>query len=59
MTEPYLTTKQLARHYGMSVRWVTNWVARDMPRHVIGGQNRFLVSEVDAFWRERQEAKAA
>lgn len=57
-TEELLTTKQLALHYGFSVRWVNRWVALGMPRRIIGGQNRFLVSQVDAFFAERQEKAA-
>ena len=44
-TEELLTTKQLALHYGFSVRWVNRWVALGMPRRVIGGHNRFLPPE--------------
>lgn len=58
MTEPYLTTKQLAEALHYSERWVTMWVAKGMPRRQIGGNNRFLLSEVVA-WFGDQESKAA
>ena len=56
MTEPYLTTKQLAESFSLSERWVTMWVAKGMPRKRIGGMNRFLLSEVLEFFGDQERA---
>jgi hypothetical protein len=52
--EPWLSKKQLAAHYGYSVRWVELRVRDGMPSHRRGGQLRFLLSEVEAWFEGRQ-----
>jgi hypothetical protein len=53
--EPWLTKKQLGAHYGYSVRWVELRVRDGMPSHRRGGQLRFLLSEVEAWFEGRQQ----
>jgi hypothetical protein len=50
-SEPWLSKKALAAHYGYSVRWVELRMADGMPSHWRGGQKRFLLSEVEP-WLE-------
>ena len=47
--EPWLSKKQIADHFGFSVRWVEYRVAEGMPHTVIGGRLRFRVSECEAW----------
>lgn len=57
--EPWLSKKQLAAHYGYSVRWVELRVVDGMPSHLRGGHRKFLLSEVDpwlAEWSERRRS---
>jgi predicted DNA-binding transcriptional regulator AlpA len=53
--EPWLSKKQVAVHYGFSTRWVELRVRDGMPSHLRGGQRRFLLSEIEA-WFERRHA---
>jgi hypothetical protein len=52
--EPWLTKKQVAIHYGYSTRWVELRVREGLPSHFRGGQRRFLLSEVEAWFEGRQ-----
>ena len=45
MTEPWLTKSELARELRISVRTVTRL---NFPHVKVGGQNRYLRSEVEA-----------
>jgi hypothetical protein len=50
--ERWWSKRELARHYGFSVRWVESMLGRGMPSRLIGGQRRFLLSQVDP-WLEQ------
>ena len=52
--EPWLSKRQVAAHYGYSTRWVELRVRDGMPSHQRGGQRRFLLSEVEAWFEGRQ-----
>ena len=53
--EPYLTKRQVAERLGFSVRWLESQVSRGgLPAHTIGGQRRFLWSEVQAWIKHRE-----
>ena len=55
--EPYLTKRQVAARLGFSVRWIEVQIAQSgLPAHTIGGQRRFLWSEIQG-WISRREAK--
>jgi excisionase family DNA binding protein len=53
--EKFLTRKEVAARFGVDVRTIDNWRSRyRMTHYRIGGQVRFLGSEVDAWmtaWR--------
>ena len=53
--EKYLTRKEVAARFGVEVRTIDNWRSSyRMPHYHIGGQVRFVGSEVDAWaktWR--------
>lgn len=52
--ERYLTKRQVAERLGFSIRWVEDQVQRrELPAHTIGGQRRFLWSEIEAWIRRR------
>ena len=54
--EPYLTKRQVAERLGFSVRWLEQQVSQaGLPAHMIGGQRRFLWSEVRD-WIERRDS---
>lgn len=53
--EPYLTKRQVAALLGFSVRWLEQQVSQSgLPAHTIGGQRRFLWSEVQDWIRDRE-----
>ena len=47
----YLTKRELAHFYGVSIRWIEYQLAKGMPSRLIGHQRRFLLTEVDG-WLE-------
>jgi excisionase family DNA binding protein len=48
--EPYLTKRQVAERLAVGVRTLERMVAtHDLPAHRVGGQRRFLWSEVVAW----------
>ena len=48
--EPYLTKRQVAQRLAVGVRTLERMMAtRDLPAHRVGGQRRFLWSEVVAW----------
>ena len=51
--EPWLTKREIARHYHFTVRWVEGMLAEGMPSRIIGNQRRFRLSEVDPWLRAR------
>jgi excisionase family DNA binding protein len=53
--EKYLTRKEVAARFGVDVRTIDNW--RDkykMPHYCVGGQVRFVGSEVDEWMKTRR-----
>jgi hypothetical protein len=48
---PLLNKQQVARHYGMSPRWVEYQLAKGMPSRMIGGCRRFELDAVDGWLR--------
>lgn len=48
---PLIDKRQLASHYGFSVRWVESQVAKGMPSRMIGGRRRFDLAAVDRWLR--------
>ena len=59
-TEPYLTTAQLAKTLNIYPDTVRHWVSkyRDFPVEKLGSANRYRVSEVIAFFRERKRGRS-
>ncbi|MBX5470518.1 MAG: helix-turn-helix domain-containing protein [Thermoleophilaceae bacterium] len=57
--ERWLTRRQIAEHYGFSVRWVVRQTAAGMPGHKICGEYRYRLSEVDAWLGVQQTPIAA
>lgn len=53
--EAFLTKRQTADLLGFSVRWLDQKVADErLPAHMIGGQRRFLWSEVVQWVKTRE-----
>jgi predicted DNA-binding transcriptional regulator AlpA len=50
--EPWLTKPQLAEHLAVSDRWIEMQQHVGLPYLRMGGLNRYLVSEVEAWIRE-------
>lgn len=54
--EPYLAKRDIAQRLGFSVRWLEQQVSTGgLPAHMIGGQRRFLWSEVVEWVQHRDE----
>jgi hypothetical protein len=49
LPERWLSKREVADHYGFSVRWVEIQIGRGMPARMIGGQRRMRLSEVDGW----------
>lgn len=48
--EPWVSTKDISKHLGVSVDTVRNWIKREIiPCHKIGKLWKFKISEVDAW----------
>ena len=56
MTEPWLTKRELAAEFKVSVRTIER---QHLPHMRIGGQNRYLRSECEAFVRGAAPEPAA
>jgi hypothetical protein len=52
-TEPWLSKRQVADHFGRSTRWVELRVREGLPSHMIGGRRGFRLSEVESWVLER------
>lgn len=52
-TEPWLSKRQIATHYGRSTRWIELMARQGMPSRMIGGRRAYRLSEVDV-WLERR-----
>ena len=49
MSEPWLSKRQIADHFGRSTRWVELRVREGLPSKMIGGRRGFRLSEVEAW----------
>ena len=56
--EKYLTRKMMASRFEVDVRTIDNWRGNyDMPHYCMGGQVRFVGSEVDAWAKTMRRGK--
>lgn len=55
-SEPWLSKRQIAAHFGFSTRWVELRVRKGMPSQLIGGHRRFRISECEAWIIEKGAA---
>jgi hypothetical protein len=51
--EPWVTKQQLAEHPSVTRRWIELQQQLGLPRLSTGGMNRYRISEVEAWLRER------
>lgn len=51
--EPWVTKQQLADHLQVTRRWIESQQQLGLPFLRMGGMNRYIVSEVEAWLRER------
>lgn len=51
--EPWVTKQQLAEHLSVTRRWIELQQQFGLPRLSRGGMNRYRISEVEAWLRER------
>jgi len=51
--EPWVTKRQLADHLSVTPRWIELQQPLGLPRISTGGMNRYRISEVEAWLRER------
>jgi hypothetical protein len=52
-TEPWLNKRQIANHYGRSIRWVELRQREGLPSRMIGGRCGFRLSAVNRWLKER------
>jgi hypothetical protein len=52
-SEQWVTKQQLAIHLSVTARWIVQQQALGLPHMHMGGINRYVVSEVEAWLRER------
>jgi excisionase family DNA binding protein len=53
MSEEWKNIKQIAEHLGLCTMTIHRLIrSKKIPAHKVGGQWRFLVSEVDAYIKE-------
>jgi hypothetical protein len=52
-SDPWLSKRQLAAHYGRSTRWVELRVNEGLPSRMIGGHRGFQLSVADRWLTER------
>jgi hypothetical protein len=55
-SERWITKQQLAGHLGATVRWIEYQQRLGLPYLRMGGMNRYRVSEVEAWLRDRHAA---
>jgi len=53
--EPWMTTKQLAAHFGMSERWVRDRRREGMPSVLWGNRRRYRISACEGWLMSRAE----
>jgi hypothetical protein len=51
--EPWVTKRRLAKHLDVTPRWIEMQQRLGLPRLSTGGMNRYRISEVEAWLRER------
>ena len=51
--EQWVTKQQLAIHLSVTPRWIVQQQALGLPHMHMGGINRYILSEVEAWLRER------
>ncbi len=51
--EPWVTKQQLADHLQVTRRWIELQQRHGLPHLRMGSMNRYIVSEVEAWLRER------
>ncbi|MHB8243192.1 MAG: helix-turn-helix domain-containing protein [Solirubrobacteraceae bacterium] len=56
--EPWVTKQQLADHLQVTRRWIEYQQQLGLPYLRMGGMNRYIVSEVEAWLRERYASTA-
>ena len=54
--ERYCSKREIADHYGLSLRTIERWQFDGCPSRLIGGVRRFRVSEVEQWLAMREEA---
>ncbi len=58
--ETWMTTEEIAAHLRKPVTWIYNNADRmGLPRHRLGRQYRYRLSEVDAWVHEQTDGKRA
>jgi hypothetical protein len=57
--EHWVTKQQLADHLQVTRRWIELQQHHGLPYMRMGGMNRYIVSEVEAWLRERYSTTAA
>ena len=50
--EPWVTKKQLARHLGVSTRWIELRQREGLPSELLAGRRRYRISHVEAWLKE-------
>lgn len=48
-TEPWISKRALAGHYGRSTRWIELRMREGLPSRMLGGRRAFRLSEVEAW----------
>ncbi len=51
--EPWLTERDIARHFAVSERTVRRWIAEGCPSERFGRARRFRLSQVESWQAER------
>lgn len=52
-TEPWVSKRAVARHYGRSTRWIELRMRDGLPSRMLGGRRAFRLSEVEAWMAGR------
>ncbi len=51
--KPWVTKQRLADHLGVTRRWIESQQQLGLPHLHTGGMNRYRISEIEAWLRER------
>lgn len=52
-TEPWISKRAVAQHYGRSTRWIELQMREGLPSRMLGGRRAFRLSEVEAWMGRR------